>query len=314
MDTRTLGTQGLVVSAIGYGSMGTAFAYGPSDDTKSIAAIHRAFELGVTHFDTAELYGWGTGERLLGRALAPMREQVTIATKFGFLDSPDGMAMDSRPEHIRSVVDNSLKNLNIETIDLLYQHMPDPNVPIEDVVGTMRELVDAGKVKYLGLSNADEDTIRRGNAVYPISAVQGQYSIFAPQSESLFPTLEELGIGFVAYSPLARGFLSGTVPTLDQLDETDFRRQLTWWRPENFAGNVAIVEKLSQIAEGKGISLSQLALAWILAKKQYIVPIPGSRNPVRVAENIAAADVSLTDDELAHIAEIAPEGALGGVW
>ena len=314
MDTRALGTQGLAVSAIGYGSMGTAFAYGPSDDTQSIAAIRRAFELGVTHFDTAELYGWGTGERLLGHALAPMREQVTIATKFGFLDSPDGMAMDSRPEHIRNVVDNSLKNLNIETIDLLYQHMPDPNVPIEEVVGTMRELVDAGKVKYLGLSNADADTIRRGNAVYPISAVQGQYSIFAPQSESLFPTLEELGIGFVAYSPLARGFLSGAVPTLDQLDETDFRRQLTWWQPDNFEGNVAIAEKLARVAEGKGISLSQLALAWILARKPYIVPIPGSRNPGRVAENIAAADVSLTDADIARIAEIAPEGVLGGAW
>ena len=314
METRTLGTQGLAVSAIGYGSMGTAFAYGPSDDTQSIAAIRRAFELGVTHFDTAELYGWGTGERLLGHALAPMRDQVTIATKFGFLESQDGMGTDSRPEHIREVVDNSLRNLNVETIDLLYQHMPDPNVPIEEVVGTMKELVNAGKVKYLGLSNADADTIRRGNAVYPISAVQGQYSIFAPQSESLFPTLKELGIGFVAYSPLARGFLSGAVPSLDELDKTDFRRQLTWWQPENFAGNVAIAEKLSQLAESKGISLSQLALAWILAQKNDIVPIPGSRNPGRVAENIAAAEVTLTDDDLAQIAEIAPDGALGGIW
>ena len=314
METRKLGTKGLTVSAIGYGSMGTAFAYGPSDDTQSISAIRRAFELGVTHFDTAELYGWGVGERLLGHTLAPMRDHVTIATKFGFVNSPGSLAMDSRPEHIREVVDNSLRNLNIETIDLLYQHMPDPNVPIEDVVGTMKELVDAGKVKYLGLSNVDADTIRRGNAVSPISVVQGQYSIFAPQSEALFPTLEELGIGFVAYSPLARGFLSGAVPSLDQLDETDFRRQLTWWKPENFAGNVAIAEKLSRLAESKGISLSQLALTWILAKKPYIVPIPGSRNPERVAENVAAAQVTLTNEDLAQIAEIAPDGAIGGIW
>ena len=314
MDTRTLGTQGLAVSAIGYGSMGTAFAYGPSDDTQSIAAIRHAYELGVTHFDTAELYGWGVGERLLGSALAPIRDKVTIATKFGFLPSDNGMAMDSRPEHIREVVDNSLRNLNIDTIDLLYQHMPDPNVPIEDVVGTMKDLVSAGKVKYLGLSNADADTIRRGNAVYPISVVQGQYSIFAPQSESLFPTLEELGIGFVAYSPLARGFLSGAVPSLDQLDKTDFRRQLTWWKPENFAGNVAISQQLSELAKGKGISLSQLALAWILAKRDYIVPIPGSRNPKRVEQNVAAAKVKLTDDDLARIDEIVPNGAIGGMW
>ena len=314
MDARKLGTQGLTVSAIGYGSMGTAFAYGPSDDTQSISAIRRAHELGVTHFDTAELYGWGEGEKLLGHALAPIRDEVTIATKFGFLPSTGSMAMDSRPEHIREVVDNSLRNLNIDTIDLLYQHMPDPNVPIEDVVGTMKELVDAGKVKYLGLSNADEDTIRRGHAVHPISALQSQYSIFVLYSEMLFPVLEELGIGFVAYSPLARGFLSGAVPSLDDLDASDFRRQLTWWAPENFDGNVAIAAQLAELAKSKGITLSQLALGWLLAKKNYIVPIPGSRNPARVAENVAAADVALTPEDLARIAQIAPDGALGSLW
>ena len=314
MDARELGTQGLVVSAIGYGSMGTAFAYGPSDDTRSVVAIRRAFELGVTHFDTAELYGWGAGERLLGQALAPMRDEVTIATKFGFLESEEAMALDSRPEHIREVVDNSLRNLNTDTIDLLYQHMPDPNVPIEDVVGTMQELVEAGKVKYLGLSNADEETIRRGHAAHPVSVLQSQYSIFAPESESLFPVLEELGIGFVAYSPLARGFLSGAVPSLEELDETDFRRQLTWWQPENFDGNVAMASELSRLAERKGITLSQLALAWLLAKKDDIVPIPGSRNPGRVTENVAAAEVKLTAEDLSQIADIAPHGALGGMW
>ena len=314
MDARGLGDQGLVVSAIGYGAMGTAYAYGPSDDTKSIAAVRRAFELGVTHFDTAELYGWGEGEKLLGHALAPMREQVTIATKFGFTESPGSLATDSRPEHIREVVDNSLRNLDIDTIDLLYQHMPDPNVPIEDVVGVMKELVEAGKVTYLGLSNADEDTIRRGHAVHPISAVQSQYSIFALGVEPLFPVLEELGIGFVAYSPLARGFLSGAVPSLDELDQDDFRRQLSWWKPENFDGNVATAGELAKLADSKGATLSQLALAWLLAKKDYIVPIPGSRNAGRVAENVAAAEVTLTAEDLARIADIAPAGARGDIW
>ncbi|MGW0704467.1 aldo/keto reductase [Streptomyces sp. NPDC002643] len=309
MQTRTLGTQGLTVSAIGYGAMGTAFAYGPSNDTESIAAIRRAHELGVTHFDTAELYGWGTGEQLLGHALAPIRDEVTIATKFGFTET---WGTDSRPEHIREVVDNSLRHLNTDTIDLLYQHMPDPNVPIEDVVGTMKELVDAGKVKYLGLSNADEDTIRKAHAVHPISALQNQYSIFALDTEPLFPVLEELGIGFVAYSPIARGFLSGGVKSIDHYDATDFRRQLAWWKPENFDANVAIVAELTKLAESKGATLSQLALAWLLAKKDYILPIPGSRNLDRVAENIAAADLKLTAEDLARIAEIAPEGGVGG--
>jgi aryl-alcohol dehydrogenase-like predicted oxidoreductase len=309
VQTRTLGNQGLTVSAFGYGAMGTAFGYGPSDDTESIAAIRRAHELGVTHFDTAELYGWGEGEKLLGHALAPIRDEVTIATKFGFTET---LGTDSRPEHIREVVDNSLRNLRVDTIDLLYQHMPDPNVPIEDVVGVMKELVDAGKVKYLGLSNADEDTIRRAHAVHPISALQNQYSIFVLDPEPLFPVLEELGIGFVAYSPIARGFLSGAVKPRDQYDPNDFRQQLAWWKPENFDGNVAIVGELTKLAESRGATLSQLALAWLLAKKDYIVPIPGSRSPGRVAENVAAADLTLTAQDLARIAEIAPEGGLGG--
>jgi aryl-alcohol dehydrogenase-like predicted oxidoreductase len=226
MQARTLGRQGLTASAIGYGAMGTAIGYGPSDDTQSIAAIRRAHELGVTHFDTAEMYGWGEGEKLLGHALAPIRDEVTIATKFGFTKA---FAPDSRPEHIREVVDNSLRNLGIDAIDLLYQHVPDPNVPIEDVVGVMKEFVDAGKVKYLGLSNAGEDTIRRGHAVHPISVLQHEYSIFAPRDiEPLLPVLEELGIGFVAYSPLARGFLGGAVKSREHYDSADFRQLLAW--------------------------------------------------------------------------------------
>ena len=308
MQTRTLGQQGLTVSALGYGAMGTAMAYGPTDDTESIAAIRRAHNEGVTFFDTAELYGWGVGEKLLGHALAPIRDEVVIATKFGFTET---YGSDSRPEHIREVVDNSLRNLNIDTIDLLYQHVPDPNVPIEDVVGVMKEYVDAGKVKYLGLSNADEETIRRAHAVHPVSALQNEYSIFARDSEPLLPVLEELGIGFVAYSPLARGFLSGTVHPRDQYDATDVRQLIGWWAPENFDRNVEIARRLGELAAGKGATLSQLALAWLLAQRDYVVPIPGSRNPRRVDENVAAAGITLTEGDLARIAEIAPDGGIG---
>ncbi|MER5757407.1 aldo/keto reductase [Streptomyces sp. NPDC002088] len=309
MQQRTLGRQGLTVSEISYGAMGTAFGYGPSDDTGSIAAIRRAHELGVTHFDTAEMYGWGEGEKLLGNALAPIRDEVTIATKFGLTPT---FAPNSKPEHIREVVDNSLRNLNTDVIDVLYQHGPDPEVPVEDVVGVMKEFVDAGKVKYLGLSNTDADAIRRAHAVHPISVLQHEYSIFAHDSEQFFPILEELGIGLVAYSPLARGFLSGAVKSRDHYDASDIRQMIPWWAPENFDQNVALAGELTKLAESKGVSLSQLALAWLLAKKDYIVPIPGSRNPDRVAQNIAAADLKLTADDVARIDEIAPDGAIGG--
>ncbi|WP_454855216.1 aldo/keto reductase [Promicromonospora soli] len=308
MQTRKLGQQGLTVSALGYGAMGTAAFYGPTDDTESIAAIRRAHDEGVTFFDTAELYGWGVGEKLLGHALAPIRDEVVIATKFGFTET---YGSDSRPEHIREVVDNSLRNLNIDTIDVLYQHVPDPNVPIEDVVGVMKESVDAGKVKYLGLSNADEDTIRRAHAVHPISVLQEEYSIFGRETEPLLPVLEELGIGLVAYSPLARGFLSGGVKPRTQYDADDVRQIIGWWAPENFDRNVEIANQLNGLAESKGVTLSQLALAWLLAQKDYIVPIPGSRNPERVAQNVAAVGVTLTEGDLARIAEIAPDGAVG---
>ncbi|GAA1618200.1 aldo/keto reductase [Actinoplanes couchii] len=311
MQQRTLGRQGLTVSALGYGAMGTVIAFGPSDDTESIAAIRRAHELGVTHFDTAELYGWGAGEKLLGQALAPIRDQVTIATKFGFTPS---YGADSRPDHIREVVDNSLRSLNVDMIDLLYQHQPDPNVPVEDVVGTMKELVDAGKVKYLGLSNTGADDIRRAHAVHPISAFQGEYSIFERGVESLLPTLEELGIGLVAYSPVARGFLTGTAKSREHYTADDFRQNVGWWAPENFDANVALAAELTKVADSKGAALSQLALAWLLARKDYIVPIPGSRNPARVEENIAAAGLTLTADDLARIDAIVPNGAIGGRW
>jgi aryl-alcohol dehydrogenase-like predicted oxidoreductase len=308
MQQRTLGQQGLAVSAIGYGAMGTATGYGPTDDTESISAIRRAHELGVTHFDTAEMYGWGVGEKLLGTALAPIRDEVTIATKFGFTPS---FAPHSRPEHIREVVDASLQNLRVDSIDLLYQHVHDPAVPVEEVVGVMKEYVEAGKVKYLGLSNTNAESIRKAHAVHPISVLQTEYSIFARESEALLPVIEELGIGLVAYSPLARGFLSGAVQPRSAYAADDFRQHIGWWAPENYDANVAIVDRLTQVASQKGASLSQLAIAWLLAQRGYIVPIPGSRNAGRVAENIAAADITLTDADLAAITAIAPTGGIG---
>ncbi|MEU1207992.1 aldo/keto reductase [Nocardia sp. NPDC005825] len=309
MQHRTLGNQGLKVSAIGYGSMGTAVGYGPSDDDQSVTAIRRAHELGVTFFDTAEMYGWGEGEKLLGRALAPVRDEVVIATKFGF--TPD-FGTDSRPDHIRDVVDASLRNLGVDHIDVLYQHRVDPAVPIEDVVGTMAEFVDAGKVKYLGLSEAGPETIRKAHAVHPISVLQTEYSIFALDAEPLFGLLEELGIGFVAYSPLARGFLTGTAKPSGDYAPTDFRGHMPWWKPENYDANTHIVEQLIELAVSKGVMLSQLALAWVLAQRDHIVPIPGSRNPDRVAQNIATTEIALTAEDLARIAEIAPTGGHGG--
>ena len=309
MDTRDLGERGLYVAALGYGAMGTATGYGPTDDIESIAAIRKAHELGVTMFDTAEMYGWGEGEKLLGRALAPVRDEVVIATKFGLTRS---FGSDSRPEHIRDVVEASLRNLRIDTIDVLYQHRPDPNVPIEDVVGTMQAFVDAGKVRYLGLSEADEATIRAAHAVHPISVLQSEYSIFARGVEPLFPVLEELGIGFVAYSPLARGFLSGAVVSREAYDSNDFRQHVPWWAPENFDANIAIVDELSALADSKGVTLAQLSLAWLLTRKDYVVPIPGSRNPQRVEQNVTAAELVLTSEDLAVIERIAPTGGVGG--
>lgn len=308
MQYRALGTQGLSVSEIGYGSMGTVVAYGTSDDEQSVAAIRRAHDLGVNFFDTAEMYGWGDGEKLLGRAIAPFRDEVTIATKFGFTHD---FGTDSRPEHIRAVVEASLRNLAVDSIDLLYQHRVDPDVPIEDVVGTMAEFVDAGKVKYLGLSEAPPEVIRKAHAVHPISALQTEYSIFALDVEPLFPVLEELGIGFVAYSPLARGFLTGAAKPADEYERTDFRPRMPWWHADNYGANARIVDELAELAAAKSITVSQLALAWTLAQRDYIVPIPGSRNPGRVAQNVAADDVTLTSEDIARIASIAPAGGQG---
>lgn len=309
MQTRTLGQQGLTASAIGYGSMGTKMAYGPSDDTESITAIRRAHELGVTHFDTAELYGWGQGEKLLGEALAPIRDEVTIATKFGFTPA---YGTDSRPAHIREVVDASLRNLGTDHIDVLYQHIDDPAVPVEEVIGVMKEFVESGKVSYLGLSNTTPENIRRAHAVHPISVLQTEYSIFSRESEGVLPVLEELGIGLVAYSPLARGFLTGAAKPRSEYAADDARQQTPWWAPGNFEANQAVVAELTALAESKNATISQLSLAWLLAQRDYIVPIPGSRSNNRVAENTAAADLTLTTEDLARIQAIVPDGGLGG--
>ncbi|WP_255955853.1 aldo/keto reductase [Streptomyces odontomachi] len=308
MQHRTLGRQGLEVSAIGYGAMGISMFYGPGDEQQGTAAIRRAHDLGVTFFDTAELYGWGENEKVVGRAVAGFRDEIVIATKFGFTRD---YGTDSRPEHIREVVDNSLHHLGIETIDVLYQHRVDPDVPIEDVAGTVRELIAAGKVKYFGLSEAGPQTIRKAHAVQPVSVLQTEYSLFERDVERLFPTLDELGIGFVAYSPLGRGFITGTAKPAGQYDPGDMRNADPRWQPGNFERNVQAVDQLAQLAAGKGTTVSQLALAWLLTRGEHVVPIPGTRSPERVAENSAAADLTLDEADLTAIHDILPTGGFG---
>ncbi|WP_308121001.1 aldo/keto reductase [Paractinoplanes bogorensis] len=308
MQQRTLGQQGLTVSEIGYGAMGLHLAYGPGDEQEGIAAIRRAHELGVTFFDTAELYGWGENEKAVGRAVAGFRDEIVIATKFGFTRD---FGFDSRPDHIREVVENSLRYLGVDTIDVLYQHRVDPTVPIEDVAGTVKEFIDAGKVRYFGLSEAGPSTIRQAHAVQPVSVLQTEYSLFERDVEQLLPVLDELGIGFVPYSPLGRGFLTGAAKPADQYTEGDMRRTDPRWQPGNYEKNLDAVRRLTALAESKGATVSQLALAWLLTRGEHIVPIPGTRSVRRVEENTGAADVKLTDADLAAIDEILPDGGFG---
>lgn len=315
MQQRTLGGQGLTVSALGYGSMGLTMAYGPGDEQEGVAAIQRAHELGVTFIDTAELYGWGTGsnEILVGKAVKGFRDEVVLATKFGFdlSDLSKGFGLNSRPDNIREVADNSLRHLGVDHIDVFYQHRVDPDVPIEEVAGTVKELIDAGKVKYFGLSEAGPQTIRRAHAVQPVSVLQTEYSLFERDVEQLFPVLDELGIGFVPYSPLGRGFITGTAKPAGEYDTTDMRRSDPRWQPGNFEKNVAAVERLAALAAAKGATVSQLALAWLLTRGEHIVPIPGTRSVRRIEENAAAADLTLTGADLEAIAEILPHGGFG---
>jgi aryl-alcohol dehydrogenase-like predicted oxidoreductase len=317
VEHRRLGNQGLEVAAIGLGTMGMTMAYGAADEAEGIATIRRAHDLGVTLLDTAELYGNGTGsnEKLVGEAVAGFRDDMVLATKFGFVlprGSDPNRQLDSRPDHIREVADNSLRYLGTDHIDVLYQHRVDPDVPIEDVAGAVKELIDAGKVRYFGLSEAGPDEIRRAHAVQPVSVLQTEYSIFERAVEQdILPTTRELGIGFVAYSPLGRGFLTSAVKPAAEYEENDFRRGDERWQPGNYEQNVAAIEKLTELARGKGASVTQLALAWLLAQGDDIVPIPGTRSPDRLAENVAAADVTLTAEDLKRVDEILPGGSFG---
>ncbi|MDQ1033271.1 aryl-alcohol dehydrogenase-like predicted oxidoreductase [Streptomyces umbrinus] len=317
MQHRTLGSQGLEVSAIGYGAMGLTMAYGATDEEAGVAALHRAHDLGVTFFDTAEMYGWGTGsnEILVGKAVRDFRNDVVLATKFGVDMSvpPEqiGGALNSRPDNIRKVADNSLRYLDVDHIDVFYQHRVDPQVPIEEVAGTVKELIDAGKVKYFGLSEAGPETIRTAHAVQPVSVLQTEYSLFERDVEHIFPTLDELGIGFVAYSPLGRGFITGTAKPAGQYEATDIRTVDPRWQPGNFEKNVDAVDRLAELAAAKGATVSQLALAWLLTRGEHIVPIPGTRSPKRIEENAGAAHLTLTDADLKAIDEILPHGGFG---
>jgi aryl-alcohol dehydrogenase-like predicted oxidoreductase len=305
MDKRTLGRD-LEVSAIGLGCMGMSQSYGPNPGSRQemITLIRAAVERGVTFFDTAEVYGPFLNEQLVGEALAPVRDQVVIATKFGFAFDGDGnrTGLSSRPEHIRQAVDGSLRRLGVDVIDLYYQHRVDPDVPIEDVAGTVKELIQQGKVRHFGMSEAAAGTIRRAHAVQPVTAVQSEYSLWwrKPEQEVL-PALAELGIGFVPYSPLGKGFLTGTVDEATTFDSTDIRASIPRFTPEAREANRALVDLLATIAQHKGATPAQIALAWILAQHPWIVPIPGTRRLERLEENIAAAQVELTTDDLEHI-------------
>jgi len=308
MQKCKLGKNNLEVSAIGLGCMGMSFSYGPpKDKTEMISLLRMAVERGITFFDTAEVYGPFTNEELVGEALSPLRDQVVIATKFGFDlggsdNRPGAAGLNSRPEHIKQAVEGSLTRLKVETIDLLYQHRVDPDVPIEDVAGAVKELIQAGKVKHFGLSEAGAQTIRRAHAVQPVTALQSEYSLwFRDHENEILPTIEELGIGLVAYSPLGKGFLTGKIDESTTLDSTDFRSTLPRFTPEARKANMALVDLIGAIAERKKATPAQIALAWVLAQKPWIVPIPGTTKLHRLDENIGAVAVGLTSDDLREI-------------
>jgi len=318
MEKRTLGNSGLEVSALGLGAMGMSFGYGPAADTQEmISLLRKAVELGITFFDTAEVYGPFANEELVGEALSPLRDQVVIATKFGFKLKPNGepgfIGLDSRPEHIREVAEASLKRLRIDAIDLFYQHRVDPDIPIEDVAGAVKELIQQGKVKHFGMSEAGVQTIRRAHAVQPVTALQSEYSLWWREpEEKVIPMLQELGIGFVPFSPLGKGYLTGKVNENTELDSSDFRKTLPRFTPEALKANQGIVDLLSTIARAKDATPAQIALAWLLARKPWIVPIPGTTRLHRLEENIGAMAIELTPDDLREIDSAASQIKLEG--
>ncbi len=314
MRTRTLG-QGLTVSALGLGCMGMSQSYGTADRDESIATIHRALELGVTFLDTADVYGEGHNEELVGEAIAGRRDEVQLATKFAMSRRPEGGAnrIDGRPEYVRQCIDASLRRLRVDSVDLYYQHRVDPTVPIEDTVGAMAELVHQGKVRHLGLSEASATSIRRAAAVHPITALQSEWSLWTRDLEpEVLGVARELGIGIVPYSPLGRGFLTGTITSRDQLDEADFRTTHPRFQEDTLRQNLRLVEAVREMASEKGVTAAQLALAWVLSRGPDVVPIPGTKRRSYLEDNVAATDVALTDEDLARLEEIAPPGVAAG--
>jgi aryl-alcohol dehydrogenase-like predicted oxidoreductase len=316
VDQRNLGSEGLVVSELGLGCMGMSEFYGTGDEEESTATIHRAIELGITFLDTADMYGPFTNERLVGKAIADRRDEVVLATKFGNVRGEDGSfrGVSGTPDYVREACDASLSRLGVDHIDLYYQHRVDPETPIEETVGAMKELVEAGKVRYLGLSEAGTGTIRKAHAVHPISALQSEYSLFTRDVEDeVLPTVRELGVGFVPYSPLGRGFLTGRWRSIEDLPEDDTRSaRFPRFAEENFQKNLELADKVREVADGKGITPGQLALAWLLAQGNDIVPIPGTKRREYLEENAGAASVTLTEDDLASIEGAMPRGSAAG--